>query len=33
MHTVYAMIVAPARGRLRGAEGFPPDVPFVEYRV
>ena len=33
MHTVYAMIVAPARGRLRGAEGFPPDVPFVEYTV
>ena len=33
MHTVYAMIVAPARGKLWGAEGFPPDVPFVEYAV
>ena len=33
MHTVYAMVVAPARGKLWGAEGFPPDVPFVEYAV
>ena len=33
MHTVYAVTVAPARGRLWGAEGFPPDVPFVEYTV
>ena len=33
MHTVYALIVAPVRGRLRGAEGFPPEVPFVEYAV
>ena len=33
MHTVYAMIVAPAPGKLWGAEGFPPKVPFVEYAV
>ena len=33
MHTVYAMIVAPATGKLWGAEGFPPEVPFVEYGV
>ena len=33
MHTVCAMVVAPARGTLWGAEGFPPDVPFVEYTV
>ena len=33
MHTVYAMIVAPAQGKLWGAEGFPPEVPFVEYSV
>ena len=33
MHTAYAMVVAPARGKLWGAEGFPPDVPFVEYAV
>ena len=33
MHTVYAMIVAPVEGRLWGAEGFPPDMPLVEYRV
>ena len=33
MHTVYAMIVAPAPGKLWGAEGFPPEVPFVEYAV
>jgi Acyl-coenzyme A:6-aminopenicillanic acid acyl-transferase len=32
-HTVYAMIIAPAQGRLWGAEGFPPQVPFVEYAV
>ena len=33
MNTVYAMIVAPAEGKLWGAEGFPPDVPFVEYQI
>ena len=33
MHTVYAVIVAPTEGKLWGAEGFPPDVPFVEYAV
>ena len=33
MHTVYAVIVAPTKGKLWGAEGFPPEVPFVEYRV
>ena len=33
MRTVYAMIVAPAQGKMWGAEGFPPDVPFVEYRI
>jgi len=33
MRTVYAMIVAPAQGRIWGAEGYPPDVPFVEYRI
>lgn len=33
MHTVCAMIVAPRLGVLRGAEGFPPEAPFVEYRI
>ena len=33
MHTVYAMAVAPARGKLWGAEGYPVDVPFVEYEI
>ena len=33
MHTAYAMIVAPTKGKLWGAEGFPPEVPFVEYTV
>lgn len=33
MHTVYAVIVAPTQGKLWGAEGFPPEVPFVEYTV
>jgi len=33
MHTVYAMIVAPAQGKMWGAEGYPQDVPFVEYEV
>jgi isopenicillin-N N-acyltransferase-like protein len=32
-HTVYAMVIAPARGKLWGAEGYPPQVPFVEYAV
>ncbi len=33
MHTVYAMIVAPERREIWGAEGFPPDVPFVSHTV
>lgn len=33
MHTVYAMVVAPAQGKIWGAEGYPPDVPFVEYEI
>jgi isopenicillin-N N-acyltransferase-like protein len=33
MRTAYAMIVAPAQGKIWGAEGFPPDVPFVEYHI
>jgi len=32
-HTVYAMVIAPAQGMLWGAEGYPPDVPFVAYEV
>ena len=31
MHTVYALMVSPAQGKLWGAEGYPPEVPFVEY--
>jgi len=33
MWTVYAMVVAPMEGKIWGAEGFPPGVPFVEYQV
>lgn len=33
MHTVYAMIVAPERSEIWGAEGFPPDVPFVSHTL
>lgn len=33
MHTVYAMIIAPAQGKMWGAEGYPPDAPFVEYAI
>ena len=33
MHTVYAMVVAPGRGKLWGAERYPPEVPFVEYAI
>lgn len=33
MRTAYAMIIAPARGRIWAAEGYPPEFPFVEYRV
>ena len=33
MHTVNAMIVAPRQGRLWGAEGYPPEAPFVEYTI
>ena len=31
--TVYAMVIAPAQGKMWGAEGYPPDVEFVEYDV
>ena len=33
LRTVCALVVAPAQGKIWGAEGFPLDVPFVEYRV
>lgn len=33
MHTVYAMIIAPQQGKLWGAEGYPPGVPFVEHQI
>ena len=33
MYTVCAMIVAPECGEVWGAEGFPPDVPFVSHTV
>ena len=33
LRTVCAMIVAPERGQIWGAEGFPPRVPFVDYRI
>ena len=33
MRTTYAMVIAPAQGIIWGAEGFPPEVPFVEYSV
>jgi hypothetical protein len=33
LHTVYAMIIAPAQGKMWGAEGYPPEVPFVEYQL
>lgn len=33
MWTAYAMVVAPELGKIWGAEGFPPNVPFVEYQV
>lgn len=33
LRTVYAMIVAPAQGKMWGAEDYPPNVPFVEYQV
>lgn len=32
-HTVYAMIIAPQEGKMWGAEGYPPDVDFVEYQI
>lgn len=31
--TVFAIIVAPAQGRIWGANGYPPAVPFVEYQL
>jgi hypothetical protein len=33
LRTICAMIVAPERGQIWGAEGFPPRVPFVDYRI
>ena len=33
MYTAYALIVAPERGEVWGAEGYPPDVPFVSHTV
>ena len=32
-HTVYAMIIAPEQGKIWGAEGYPPDVGFIEYGI
>jgi len=33
MHTFYAFIVAPQQGRIWGAEGYPPNVSFVQYGI
>ncbi len=33
MRTVYAMVVAPAQGKMWGVEGFPPDMSFAAYQI